>query len=83
MFEIDNQELSAMYWAEEEEMKLGNHPSQVKERIESNLNTHRIEYDKITFLDWNIEGPRVIVSLDNSIYGVFNYEINQFEKEEV
>ena len=38
MFDNDCcKEISAAYWAEEEEMKLGIHPSQVKERIVKEL----------------------------------------------
>ena len=72
--------LSDMYWAEEAEMKAGIHPSQIRERIEICLADNRIAYDEITFLDWDIEGPRVKVQIDDELYGVFNYSTNQFEE---
>ena len=71
-------EINAAYWAEEDEMKAGIHPSQVKERIEKILYEIGHEYREITFLDWNIEGPNVKVFIDGSLFGVFNYEENKF-----
>ena len=72
------QEINAAYWAEEDEMKAGTHPSQVKERIEKSLHEIGHEYREITFLDWNIEGSNVKVFIDGSLFGVFNYEENKF-----
>lgn len=72
-------EVSAAYWAEEDEMKAGIHPTQIKERIEKSLYELGYQYEDISFLDWNVEGPRVRVSTDGSFFGVFNYELNEFE----
>lgn len=72
-------EVNAAYWAEEEEIKLGIHPSQVKERIEKALYNIGYHYEEISFLDWNYEGSRVGVSTDGSFFGIFNYETNEFE----
>ena len=71
--------VSEAYWQEENEFKLGIHPTQVKERIEKCLYEMGYQYEDITFLDWNIEGPRVIVSTNGSFFGVFDYEKNEFE----
>lgn len=71
--------LSEMYWAEEAEYKMGIHPTQVKERILEVLRQNEINFHEITFLDWKPEGPRVRVSTDGYVYGVFNYETNEFE----
>lgn len=72
-------EINANYWEEENELKMGIHPIQIKERIEKCLSEQDVAYIKITFLDWNVDGPRVRVSLDGTVYGVFNYETNHFE----
>lgn len=78
--EYYTREVSANYWMEEEEMKLGIHPSQVKERIENALISKMGEnFGEITFLDWKIEGSKVKVHLNNSFYGVFDYKKNEFE----
>ena len=82
MFEIDNdyiREANAAYWAEEDEMKVGIHPTQVLERITERLVFENVDFCEITFLDWNIEGTRVKVSLDGKEYGIFNYDTNRFE----
>lgn len=71
--------VSRAYWAEQDEMKLGIHPSQVKERIEKNLLDSGIEDFEITFLDWRYQGTRVGVSINNSFYGIFDYEENVFQ----
>lgn len=71
-------EVTAAYFAEEAEMKLGIHPTQVKERIENALHKMGHPYKEITFLDWDIEGPNVKVSIDGKYFGVFNYEKNDF-----
>lgn len=70
-------EISRLYWIEEDEMKLGIHPSQVKERIEKELNLIDKAYEKITFLDW-IENSQVKVSLDGVYFGIFDYAENHF-----
>lgn len=75
-------EINAAYWAEEEEMKAGIHPSQVRERIEKALYDMGHQYEEISFLDWNVEGPRVKVSTNGKFFGIFNYETNKFETEE-
>lgn len=71
--------LSDMYWAEEMEYNIGIHPTQVKERIERCLEESNLQYNEITFLDWQPEGPRVHVSIDGNKFGIFNYETNRFE----
>lgn len=71
--------LNAAYWAEEDELKMGIHTSQVKERIEEVLHESDYSYKEITFLDWKFQGPRVGVSIDDKFYGVFDYEENRFE----
>ena len=76
------EETSRYYWEEIAEMKLGIHPSQVSERIKDYLHANNIKFNDITFLDWNVEGQRVKVSLDGEYYGIFNYDKNIFEKEE-
>ncbi len=79
-YEIDIEAINNAYWAEEEEMKLGIHPSQVKERIEHCLEEMGQQYTEITYLNWNVNGSRVKVSLDNKFYGIFNYIENVFEE---
>lgn len=71
--------LSDAYHSEIEEMRLGIHPTQVSERIKERLKSDNINFNKITFLNWNVTGPKVRVSLDNKEYGIFNYETNVFE----
>lgn len=72
-------EVSANYWAEEEEMKAGIHPTQVKERIEHVLGEMGYLYEDISYLDWSPEGPRVKVDTNGSYFGIFNYSTNEFE----
>lgn len=82
MFEIDDnyiKEVNANYWAEENEMKAGVHPSQIIERVEKEL-IKSGNKGKITFMDYNgFSGTRVGVSVNNSFYGVFDYIENAFE----
>lgn len=81
MFDFNDnyiEELNNAYWIEEEEMKAGVHPTQVKERIERCLVESEVQYKEITYLDWNVTGTRVKVSLDNVVYGVFDYTENVF-----
>lgn len=75
-------EISNAYWAEEEEMKAGIHPTQVLERIKKTMaDLFNITDPNITFLNWEkYDGPRVEVSTDDMIFGVFNYETNAFEE---
>ena len=82
MFEIDDnyiKEINANYWEEENEMKAGVHPSQIIERVEKEL-IKSGNKGKITFMDYNgFSGTRVGVSVNNSVYGVFEYIENKFE----
>lgn len=73
-------EVSAAYWAEEDEMKCGIHPTQVNERIEKELCNLGYHYEDISYLDWNIGGgPRVNVHTNGEYFGTFDYELNKFE----
>lgn len=81
MFEISDdyiREINAAYWIEEDEMKMGIHPLQIKERVESSL-----KKNDVTFNDYEqrfeLSGPRVEIILDGKFYGIFDYEINEFE----
>ena len=56
-------EVSRYYWAEEDEMKMGIHPTQIKERIESWMSKNNVS-GEITFLDWGYCGHRVGVQID-------------------
>lgn len=78
-FEDYCRETSQAYWAEEEELKAGIHSTQVRERIEKALGKLGHTYEEVSFLDWNIDGPRVIVHTNGSYFGVFDYEDNEFE----
>lgn len=71
-------EVTDAYFAEEEEMKAGIHPSQVKERIEKWMKDHNVN-GEITFLEWNMAPPdHVNVSINNNYYGSFDYMKNDF-----
>lgn len=74
--------LSDMYWAEEAEFEAGIHPTQVKERIIESLTLHEVDFNEITFLDWTPEGSRVRVSLDGTVFAIFNYSTNKWDFEE-
>ena len=82
MFEIDDEyvkEVNANYWVEEEEMKLGVHPSQIIERVQKVLVESNTK-GEITFMDYNgFLGTRVGVSVNGNFYGVFDYIENEFE----
>lgn len=82
MFEMNDdyiKEVNANYWAEEEEIKVGVHPSQIIERVQKVLNESGVK-KKITFMDYNgFSGARVGVSVDGNFYGVFDYVENVFE----
>lgn len=71
-------EVNAAYWAEESEMKDGTHPSQILERVRSVLDKTGVT-GEITFMDYGISGSRVIVSVNGSAYGIFDYEDNLFQ----
>lgn len=72
-------EASEAYWAEEAEYEAGVHPTQVKERIDKEMKNLGFDSNDISFLDWDIEGPKVKVSTNGSYFGIFNYETNKFE----
>ena len=72
-------EESATRWVEEDEMELGIRPSQIKESIESWLDSNDVKYEKITFLDWSCGEQKVGVYVDGEFFGVFNYQCNVFE----
>lgn len=82
MFEMNDdyiKEVNANYWAEEEEMKAGVHPSQIIERVQKVLDESGVK-KKITFMDYDgFSGTRVGVSVDGNFYGVFDYINNIFE----
>lgn len=82
MFKMNDdyiKEVNSNYWAEEEEMKAGVHPSQIIERVQKVLDESGVK-KKITFMDYNgFSGARVGVSVDGSFYGVFDYIDNVFE----
>lgn len=71
-------EVSRNYWAEEYEMKMGIHPTQIKERIESWMSKNNAS-GEITFLDWGYYGHRVGVQIDKKFFGIFDYDKNIFE----
>ena len=72
--------ISEEYWQEEEEFKLGIHPTQVKERIEQILKQNSIKYDKITYMRWLSNNKDVEIYLDGNskAYGIFDYYANEF-----
>ena len=71
-------EVSILCLIEEEETKIGIHPTQIKERIESWMYKNNIHGD-ITFLDWDYNGHRVGVQINNRFFGIFDYDENIFE----
>ena len=72
-------EVNSAYWAEEEELKAGTHPSQIIPRIEKVLLEMGIDKNLVTRYDWIVPGPRVAVNYDTKLLGIFNYETNEFE----
>ena len=77
--------VNAAYWAEEAEYIAGNHPTQVKERIERFFLDNEDEFrgvktSPITFLDWDKDGPIVEVHIANKPFGIFDYEKNLFDE---
>lgn len=75
---IDNEAnyLGFAYLKEKTEIKTGTHPTQVSERIKDTL-ANKVNYNDM-YLNWNVSGPNVRVSLDNKEYGIFNYKTNKF-----
>ena len=81
MFEInddDCREISEAYWIEEDEMKMGIHPLQIKERVLSVLKRNNITFSEYMQNFWP-SGPRVEIILDGNFYGIFDYESDEFE----
>lgn len=72
-------EINAAYWAEEDEMKAGVHPNQVKERAEIVLKELGHKFNTITRMNWDISGPRVKIDVDGKYFGIYNYSSNEFE----
>ena len=70
--------VSEAFFEEQEEMKLGIHPLQVRERIEKFLKMKKFQYGEITFLDWSGKSNTVKVDIDNRPYGIFDYKVNNF-----
>lgn len=78
------QEVNAAYWAEEDEFRLGIHPTQVKERIVTWFKDHQFPFrscpytnESITYLDWK-EDHKVGVYIDHQMFGIFDYDVNDF-----
>lgn len=86
-FEIDDnycKEASAAYFAEEEEMKLGIHPTQIKDRIKDWFYKNDDGNVDITRLDeWTDSTVKVYIRrtgmLDGKLFGIFNYINNEFD----
>lgn len=81
MFEInddDCREISEAYWIEEDEMKMGIHPLQIKERVLSALKRDNVTFSEYMQNFWPF-GPRVEIILDGNFYGIFDYESDEFE----
>ena len=71
-------ELNVAYWTEEDEIKLGIHPTQIREKVELNLKNNNIKFNNYE-QRFSLQGPRVEVILDGNFYGIFDYESNEFE----
>lgn len=69
-------DVSAAYWAEQDELISGIHPTQIIERIKAWLNENCVSYQNISFLQY-INPHSVKVSLDDEYYGTFDYINNQ------
>lgn len=86
-FEIDDdycRESAAAYFAEEEEMKLGIHPTQVIERIKDWFSKNGNDTVDVTKLDeWTDSTVKVYVryteSDEKKFFGIFNYINNEFD----
>lgn len=71
-------EVSAAYWAEEDEFKMGIHPTQIKERIMTwfKENNYHVDENSV-FLDWGYN-EKVGVKIDGEYFGRFDYYENIF-----
>ena len=86
-FDIDEEysrEAAAAYFAEEEEMKLGIHPTQIKNHIKDWFYKNDDGNVDITRLDeWTDSTVKVYIRrtgmLDGKIFGIFNYINNEFD----
>lgn len=86
-FDIDEEysrEAAAAYFAEEEEMKLGIHPTQIKDRIKDWFYKNDDGNVDITRLhEWTDSTVKVYIRrtgmLDGKIFGIFNYINNEFD----
>lgn len=86
-FEIDDnycKEAADAYFAEEEEMKLGIHPTQVVERIKDWFSKNGNDTVDVAKLDeWSGSTVKVYIkysgSSDGKFFGVFNYINNEFD----
>ena len=86
-FDIDedhSSEASGAYFAEEEEMKLGIHPTQIKDRIKDWFYKNDDGNVDITRLDeWTDSTVKVYIRrtgmLDGKLFGIFNYINNEFD----
>ena len=84
MFEISDdyiREINTAYWTEEDETKMGIHPTQIREKVELNLKNNNVKFNKYE-QRFNLQGPRIEVILDGDFYGIFDYELNEFESAE-
>lgn len=68
---------SQYYWVEEDEMKLGIHPSQILKRVQNSLNKLNIAYKEITYMDYR-QSTLVDIYLDNKLYKTYDYTKNTF-----
>ena len=73
-----SKELSAAYWAEEEEMKAGIHPSQIIPRVEDAVRGMDLNPDLISMYRWNPNGHTVMVSYMGKELGIFDYQQDRF-----
>ena len=72
-------EVSNVYFEEEEEMRLGIHPSQILDSVNEELCKRNIK-GEVTFMNYsNYKGHRVGVSLNGEFFGVYNYDEDVFE----
>lgn len=86
-FEIDDdycRESAAVYFAEEEEMKLGIHPTKIKDRIKDWFHKNDDGNVDITRLDeWTDSTVKVYIRrtgmVDGKFFGIFNYINNEFD----
>lgn len=86
-FDIDEdycRESAAAYFAEEEEMKLGIHPTQIKDRIKDWFHKNDDGNVDITKLDeWTDSTVKVYIRrtgmVDGKLFGIFNYINNEFD----